>query len=416
MGLFDFLRPARRAAKSSTWEIFRDIYGAPTVKSGAKVNYATSLEVTTVLRAAGVIAESLSTVPCKLFRADGNTRVEATEHPLAELLSGPVNEFQNWLELREQLGLHLALVRNAFVVPVRVDRGRRIVELIALEPQWVEVKRNADYSLTYTVRPPGVEPRTFSQADIWHIRAFPNWSGFFASEVVMLAREAIGLAMATEEAHARMHTNAARVGGLYSIEGTLDADQHKRLTEWLKAAVGGVEHTGTPLVLDRNAKFTPSQMTGVDSEHLETRRFQIEEICRSIGVLPIMVGHYDKAATFASAEQMFLAHAVHYVRPWHRRFEASANIALLSEGDRKGGHYFKFLDAELLRGAATTRADYYGKGIKDGWLTRNEARGFEELNPLDGLDVPLMPRTMSDGTEPPPANDPAGGAPPAPAP
>src|SRR5262249_39101885 len=148
--------------------------------------------------------------------------------------------------------------------------------------------------------------------------------------------------------------------------------------------VGGVNKTGKALVLDRNAKFTPVGMTGVDAQHLDTRRFQIEEICRVMGVMPIMVGHYANTMTFASASEMFLAHNVHTARPWHRRLEASINTSLLSDTERRSGVYAKFLDAELLRGQPGARADYYGKGIKDGWMTRNEAREFEELDPLYG--------------------------------
>lgn len=409
MGVIDAIRRTF-GRKNSTWELWRELYGSRDVKSGARVNHVTALEVTTVLGCAGVIADSIATIPFKLFKKTGRQRVEAGDHPLAQMFAGQVNPWQNSVEFREQIALHLALVRNAYVFQVRV-RGA-IRELIPFEPQWVTVEREADYSLRYKVRPPGGQEQVFAASQIWHIKAHPNWSGFFASDVVQLAREAIGLAMVTEEAHARMHKNGAQIGGLYSVEGTLTPEQHQRLTTWISQAMAGSGNSGKIHVMDRAAKFEKSGMTGVDSQHIETRRFQIEEICRAMHVLPIMVGHYDKSATYASAEQMFLAHAVHYARPWHRRLEASANVNLLSADERAEGYYFKFLDAELLRGAAATRADYYGKGIKDGWLLRNEAREYEELDPLDGLDVPLMPLNMADGGDPP-NPDPAHSDPPA---
>lgn len=400
MGLMSWLKGARaRQAKSSTLDLWRQLYGAREVKSGANVNFNTALQVTTVLACSRVIVDAIATIPFKLFQKSGGRRVEVVDHPVSRMFSGHVNEWQNSVEFREQIALHLALVRNAFVfkVPVRGQIG----ELIAFEPNWVSVERANDYSLKYIVRPPGGQVQTFSPAQIWHLKAHPNWNGFFASDVVNLAREAIGLAMVTEEAHARLHSNGAQVGGLYSVDGTLDEEQHKLLTRWLKDTVSGVEKSSLPLVLDRAAKYTPTAMTGVDAQHLESRRFQIEEIARAMGVLPIMIGHYDKSATFASAEQMFLAHQVHGSRPWHRRIEMSANVALLTEAERRNGYYTKFIDLELLRGAATARADYYGKGIKDGWLTRNEAREFEEMDPIDGLSTPLSPLNMEDGTDPP---------------
>ncbi|MFO1080848.1 MAG: phage portal protein [Reyranellaceae bacterium] len=399
MGIMDFIRRATSSRKD-TLDIWRQVYGAREVKSGARVNYATSIEVTTVLACAGVIADAIATVPLKLFRTTPQGREEAADHPVAMLLRGQMNEWQNSVEFREQVGMHLALVRNAFVFVNRLGDGR-ISELIPFEPQWVTVERGSDYSLRYKVRPPGGSEQIFSQAQIWHLRAYPNWNGFFASEIVNLAREAIGLAMVTEEAHARLHKNGAQIGGLYSVEGTLTKEQQDRLATWLEQEVQGVANSSKTLILDRSAKFTPISMTSIDAQHLETRRFQIEEICRAMHVLPIMVGHYDKNSTYASAEQMFLAHAVHYVRPWHRRIEASANASLLTERERAQGYYFKFLDAELLRGSAEVRAAFYASGITNGWLTRNEVRGYEELNEIEGLSVPLMPLNMADGTDPP---------------
>src|SRR5581483_496913 len=320
-------QPQAKALGDDALNLLREIYGPPEVKSGARVNYATALEVTTVLACARVIAESLSTIPLKIYRMTKNgNREEATDHPLYELFDGKPNDWQDALEFRDQIGTHLALVRNAYVFKNYV-RGR-LVELIPFEPQTVMVTRKPDYSLEYRVTPPmGGPSQVFSQAQIWHIRAHPNWSGWFSSEIVRLAREAIGLGLATEEAHARLHRNGANVSGLYSITGTLTEEQHKKLTAWLESYVSGLHNSSKPLVLDRDAKFTQMQMSGVDAQHLETRRFQIEEICRAMGVLPIMVGHYDKNSTYASAEQMFLAHAVYTARPWHRRIEKAIDTS-----------------------------------------------------------------------------------------
>ena len=117
----------------------------------------------------------------------------------------------------------------------------------------------------------------------------------------------VGLAIATERSQASMHENGLRASGVYSVEGSLNKEQHDRLTEWLKQK-SGPEKTGAPLVLDRNAKWTSTALNGVDAQHVETRRLQVEEICRAFNVFPIMVGHSDKTSTFASSEAFFGAH------------------------------------------------------------------------------------------------------------
>jgi phage portal protein BeeE len=117
-----------------------------------------------------------------------------------------------------------------------------------------------------------------------------------------------------------------------------------------------------------------------------------------MGVLPIMVGFSDKTATYASAEQIFLAHAVHCIRPWHRRFETSIRKNLLTKQKRETGFYVKFIDTELLRGAAKDRAAYYatalGSGGSPAWMTPNEVRALEEMDAIDGGDELPAPTNL----------------------
>lgn len=387
----------------STLDLLNEIFGSREVRSGATVTAKTALEVTTVLRCAQVIADGISTIPLKVMRKErGGRRETAEDHPLHDLLSAAPNEFQDTVQFRETLGFHLALARNAYCYINRV-RGQ-IVELIPIEPGRWRVKQEADYRLRYWVRGTDGREEEIPAGSVWHLRG-AAWNGIVGMEVVQLAREAIGLSMALEHAHARLHKNGVQPSGVYSVDGNLDETQHKRLTAWIKKYTG-TDNLGTPLILDRAAKWTATAMKGVDAQHLETRGFQIEEVCRAMGVLPIMVGHSgDKAPTYASAEQMFLAHVVHGVRPWHRRIEASVNRSLLTTEERRTGLYAKFFDGELLRGAAKDRAEFYARALGAGgspaWLEINEVRGFEDMDEVDwGRGKPLPPSTPSAPPEP----------------
>lgn len=161
------------------------------------------------------------------------------------------------------------------------------------------------------------------------------------------------------------------------------------------------------MILDRGAKWFPQMMTGIDAQQLETRKFQIEEVCRFFGVMPIMVGYSDKAPTYASAEQFFLSHVVHTLSPWYARVENSADLHLLTKKERASGLYFKFMAAGLLRGAAKDRADYYSKALGSGgspaWMTQDEVRQLEELNPFGGTAAVLPIATNKPAAPPTPA-------------
>lgn len=384
-------RREEKAWSQTELAMIRDVFGTRETIAGRNVTWRTALDVTTALACTRVLADGVATVPLKLMHRDRETgkRREATEHPVSWLLSHRPNDWQTSVEFRDTLMMHLALCLNAFVVKVRAP-DRRLLELMPVEPGRVKIQHRQDAPPSYSIkRDPGQADIPVPDGDMWHLRALA-WDGVMGHEAVKAAREAIGLALATEEQHARMHRNGMQTPGVYSVDGTLNPQQYKDLRAYLDKHVAGLANAHKPLILDRNAKWTAQAPTGVDAQHLETRRFQIEEVCRAFGVLPIMVGHANEQTTFASAEQMFLAHAVHTIRPWHRRWESSGTTALLTEREIREGYYLKFFDAELLRGAAADRAEFYAKALGAGgapaWLTPNDIRGFEDMDPIEGGD------------------------------
>jgi HK97 family phage portal protein len=399
MSFLDRLLPWRK--KNGTYELFRELYGGRSSITGRKVNSQTALEVSTVLACVSVIGQGIAQVPLKLIQEskDGKTRLPAKEHPLYSVLAYRPNRWQTSFEFREMLAWHVVLCGNFFAFKNVV--GGRIVELIPFEPGSVVVKREDNYSLSYEVTAPNGSKQVFPEKSIWHVKG-PSWNSWMGLEAVQLAREAIGLAMATEEQHARMHKNGVRNSGVYSVEGTLSADQYKSLQGWVDKEMAGLENTGKAMILDRNAKWLNTSMSGVDAQHLETRKFQIEEICRFFRVMPIMVGYSDKASTYASAEQMFLAHVVHTLSPWYQRLEQSIDANLLPQKDLDAGYYSQFVEEGLLRGDSKSTAEFLTKLTTNGIMTRNEARAKLDLNPLDGLDDPLTPTNMTIGADPAP--------------
>ena len=405
MALLDFFR--RRSVKMDTLELFREIYGGRASYTGRTVNWKSALEVTTVLACARVIGEGLAQVPCKVYREtpDGESRMPAKDHPLYDVLHRRPNFYQTSFEYRETIGLHTVLCGNHFSFINRV--GGRVVELIPFEPQWVTVQRDQKtLELSYTVQPESGASQTFPAEAIWHIRG-PSWSSWMGLEAVKLAREAIGLALATEESHARLHKNGARVGGVISVEGTLTDPKYEQMRKWVEQNFEGAANAHRTMILDRAAKFTAAQQTGVDSEHLATRRYQVEEICRSMRVMPIMVGMESKNSTYASAEQMFLAHVVHTMSPWYERIEQSADVNLLTRAERDKGYYVKFLEEGLLRGSLKDTKDYLLGLVNGGLMTPNEGRAKLDLNPDgDPASDKLRPPQNVTG-KPVPSPDPA---------
>jgi HK97 family phage portal protein len=384
--------------------MLRDIYGTRESISGRSVTWKTALDVSTILACTRVLADGVATVPLKLMRRDPATgrRAEAADHPASWLLSHAPNDWQTSVDFRDTLMMHLALCRNGYVFKVRAPDGR-LLELLPVAPAMVRIVHTGNDAPRYFIRAePGRPEFAVPEGAMWHIRALA-WDGVTGHEAINAAREAIGLALATEEQHSRLHKNGMQSPGIYSVTGTLNPKQYDDLRRYLEKHVQGLANAHKPLILDRDAKWTPIAAKGVDAEHLATRRFQIEENCRAMGVLPIMVGHSNEQTTFASSENMFLAHNVHTIRPWHRRWEASANRSFLTRREIADGYYFKFFDGELLRGAAKDRAEFYAKALGAGgspaWLTPNDIRGFEDMDPIEGGDD--LPKPAGAAASPP---------------
>lgn len=404
MALFDTLKFWRKSSDPlALWaEIAR---AGRTSKAGQVVNLETALKVATFFACLKILSQGCAQVPFKLFQegeSNGLTMIKpARDHRLYDVVSTKPNDWQTSFEFREQMVIHAA-VGNAYAWKNRTIGG--ISELILLDPARMVVEQPNEYEAP-VYKYSGKDGRVviFPAEQIWHVRG-PSWAGFVGFDVVSIARDVLGLTLAIEDSVAGLHKNGARPSGTYTVDATLSDEQHKKLTKWLK---DNAAEPGAPMVLDKGATWLSQTMTNVDAQTREMRSQQIEEVCRLMGVMPIMVGYSDKASTYASSEQMFLAHVIHTLSPWYARIEQSADANLLTKLERAKGYYFKFNANGLMRGAAKDRAEYFakalGSGGGQGWMTADEVRQLEEMNPMGG-DAAKIPAPSN---QKPPADPPA---------
>lgn len=366
-------------------------------KSGQVITLDAALKCSVAMGCILVRAACWSDTPLKLFRTEASGAINpATDDPRYDLMAAQPNPWSTSFEYLETLGIHQSL-GNAYSFINRIGNGK-IKELIPLNPTKVKKERNPDYSIIYKVTGDSGAVQIFPAEAIWHIPG-PSWDGVLGLDTLVLAKEALGLSIATEESHAKLHAAGVRPSGTYSVEGSLNPLQYAALKAWIIKENAGAENAGAPMILDRGAKWLSTAMSGLDAQHLETRKFQIEEVSRFFRVMPIMIGYSDKTATFASAEAMFLAHDVNTRAPLCRRFELSANVNLLSAKDRAAGLGFKFMLNSTMRASHTDRANYFkaalGSGNAPAWMTQDEIRALEELNPMGGEAASLPARVIT---------------------
>ena len=208
---------------------------------------------------------------------------------------------------------------------------------------------------------------------------------------IELARENFGVALAAQSYGARFFANDAKpTGGWVEYPGSFkDKNAKDVFRESFQAAQSGANR-GKLLVLENGMKYHEVGVTNKDAQFLELRKFQITDVARVFRVPPHMIADLDRA-TFSNIEQQSLDFIMSTMTPWAERWEAAIEADLLFDEE---GLEVEFDFANLMRGDRAARAAYYHSGILDGWLTRNEARVAENMNPLDGLDEPLRPLNM----------------------
>ncbi len=391
MGFLSFFERFRASGDDrSAWGDFWFEPVAARSVSGLRVSPDASLRLSAVYACVRILSETMASLPIVLYRKrpdGGKDRV--TDHWLHPLLCRRPNRHQNPFEWREMLQGHLALRGNAYNQIITNPRGE-VIELVPIHPDRVRIELLRSGEFRYRVSDRFGEETILPRGDVWHLRGLSS-DGLVGMSPIELARESLGMALSAQEYGARFFANDAKpTGGWIEFPGSFkDAEAKKIFRESYQSAQSGANR-GKVLVLENGMKFHEVGVTNKDAQFLELRKFQITDIARLFRVPPHMIADLDRA-TFSNIEQQSLEFVMHTMTPWAERWEASIGSELLLESDDLE---VEFDFANLMRGDAASRSAYYQSGIQNGWLTRNEARVAENLNPLDGLDEPLRPLNM----------------------
>ena len=394
MGLFSFFDRFRGSGASSG---DRSPYGefwfepvSARTGSGMRVSPDSALRLAAVYACVRILAETMASLPLVVYqrRADGG-KDKVTDHWLYRLMAKRPNRFQNPFEWREMLQGHMALRGNAYNQIITNPRGE-IIELMPIHPDRVKIELLPSGEYRYRVTDRSGTEVILPRGEVWHLRGLSS-DGLMGMSPIELARENLGMALAAQDYGARFFANDAKpTGGWIEFPGSFkDSEAKKVFRESYQQAQSGANR-GKVLVLENGMKFHEVGVTNKDAQFLELRKFQITDIARLFRVPPHMIADLERA-TFSNIEQQSLEFVMHTMTPWAERWEASIESELLLEGD---DIEIEFDFANLMRGDAASRSSYYQSGIQNGWLTRNEARIAENLNPIDGLDQPLRPLNM----------------------
>lgn len=402
------------------------IFGTKTY-TGRSVDDESAMQLSVVWACNRIICETIASLPGSMYEAKGDDWVKVKDHQLGDVLRYTPNPEQTGGEYMEAMTGNLNLRGNGYSF---IDRGSG-GEIIALHPipaSNCQPVRNRDTGVvSFDVTDRG-KKENFPREKIWHVKGY-GVGGLEGLSPVQFAKQSIGISLAMEEFSGRFFSQGAKSAGILRIPQFLNPEQRKAARDSLEGYWSGMENAHKMRLLEGGIEYEPVTMPLDDAQFLQSRGFQIQEICRIYRIPPHMVADLERA-TFSNIEQMSLEFVIFTLLPWLTRYEGSITRWLIPAGQRHKYRY-RFNFDGLLRGDMAARREFYASALQNGWLNRNEVRELENrnrvpdpamneytvqmnLSPIDQLAAAIAKQTAKPAASAPPVTT-ASTMPPAPA-
>ena len=340
--------------------------------SGANVNEATALTISTVYACTYKIASTLASLNLDIYERNGRNIDVANVHPAFDVIKYKPNEYQTAFEFWETIISHAVLNGCGYALIERDARGYA-TQLICLDYYDVD-RKFVNGQPVFSVKNVGmVQPE--NMLEICNLQR---------KSPIRLHRENLGLAKSAEEFGAEYFGSGGQMTGILSSDQPLRKEQMDIIQQsWNKAQ----SQAGTKL-LPFGFKYSRISISPDEAQFIETRKFQAEEICRIFSVPPALV-QLESQTTYNNVEQQNLQFARHTVTPWAKRIEQEIDRKLLQARERPE-LYSKFNLNDLYRGDMQSRAAFYTQMLQNGVLNINEVRQKEDMNPTEGGDTHVV--------------------------
>lgn len=382
MNIWSLFRPASAPDKKSLVvpdAALMSILGANlSTGNGIAVSIMDALRVPAVANAIQLISEAVASLDVHVKFKDGADEIEVIDHPVLSLLRGDANDWTSGFEMIRAIMVDAMVSDQGGMIWVNKVNGRP-QELISFRQGTLTFETDLDTG----ERKYSLGNRTIAGRDVIHL--MPP----LTRSPLTLARDAIGIAVAMDRHAARLFTRGGRPSGVLSFaKGMAEDAVRKARTAW-RNTHEGEDTGGQTAILYDGATFTPLAMTSTDSQFLENRRFQIEEIARAFNIPAPMIGDLTRA-TWSNTEQKGREFLSYCLEPWLRALEGAMNRALFND-DERGRYVVRFDRDDLTRADLATRATVINSLIASQTLNPNEGRSWLGLPPREGGDAFLNP-------------------------
>lgn len=361
--------------------------------AGESVSDRTAMQLIAVNACVGLLADSVASLPIDAYQKSGKVRKEVT--PTPALVESPfynMDTFDGWFQTVQSL----ALRGETLAYKMEYDKREYPYSLLPIHPDLWRVRRDMDTGLPiYSIN--GTDVPT---AEVMHIRRYSMAGCLNGISPIEQARQGIGLGLAAERYGARYFGDSANPSSVLESEENLDDEAATANQKRWIASHGGRRY---PAMLTGGLKWKAISITPNESQFLETRKFQRDEIASLYRIPPHMIGAVEKSTSWGTGiEQQGIGYVQYTLGPWLRCIEGAFTNLLPK------GQFFRFNVDALLRGDQKARYDSYTQGRTASWLSVNEIRAKEDLPPVEGGDSYIQPLNFGPlGSDPLASKEPA---------
>jgi len=346
--------------------------------AGVSVTEDSAVNLVAVFACVRLLSESIGMLPLQLYKSLKVGKEKANYHPLYSILHDLPNPEISSLTFREIMMCNALLMPEAYA-EIEHDNGGNVLALWPIPSNRVTPHRDLVTNVKdYIVSLPNGTQTIITSENMFILPGM----GFNVDrpfKPVQMAREAIGLGLATEKFGSEFFGNGTNAGGIIEYPGKLGDEAYKRFKASSYEKYGGLNKANKLMFLEEGLKFTQLTIPPESAQFLQTRQFQVTEIARFFNVPPHMIQDLS-GATFSNIEQKSLEYVTYSLMPWFAKWEQAIYKDLLSVNDRKK-YYAKFTVDALLRGDFATRYNAYHLMLQDGVYNADEVRELEDDNP-----------------------------------